>query len=158
MNYKSIFQVLIMTPMLLACVPQSIYYKEGASYPDIDRASTDCQVKAAQSVPVNTQIGTTSTYTTPVQTSCYAGYGGYVSCNSSGGQTYGGDVYSYDANSNLRNRVANQCMQQKGFRLIELPTCTAAKAQAGVSQKLPQLNANSCVTKSTNGGLIVISP
>lgn len=89
---------------------------------------TSCEIEAAQRVPVNTQVGQTPTFVTPMYTTC-----GAYSCYTSGGQVMGGDVYSYDANAELRNRAQNQCMARKGYQLYEANLCKKSQIPEGLS-------------------------
>lgn len=117
---------------LSACVPTSEAYlwKDGATTLQISRQSTECEVASLNKVPASNQVGTTPSYTTPTQTYC-TGYGYSASCTTTGGQTYGGNTYSYDANADLRQRVFNMCMQRNGYRSVTVPTCTADQTKAG---------------------------
>jgi len=120
---------------------------------------TDCAVKAAQSVPVNTAIKTTPRYTTPVSCSSsgsiYGGYSGYSSYGGStyctGGQTYGGQTYSYDANEGLRDTVFNQCLSDKGYQTITspIPVCAPEQIPAGY------VNKNTKILKPVSGACII---
>jgi hypothetical protein len=133
------------TPLLVACVPQQTdyVYKSGASLGTKDRDLVQCSVAAAREVPVNTQIGQTSTYVTPVQTSCYRTYGG-VNCQSTGGDVYGGKIYSYDANSDVRRGFLDQCMASKGYSTATISQCPPnvipenLAAVVGTSVRLPR--------------------
>lgn len=140
---------------LMACNPVELWYKSGADKNKLNSDFVNCRVRATQSVPVNTQVRTTPTYVTPVQTNCYStGYS--VQCNTTGGQVHGGNTYSYDANSALRNDVVAQCMTQQGYQSVALPVCNKSQAKhAKVYKYLPQVSAKSCVTKASTGWLLV---
>jgi hypothetical protein len=145
--------------LLSGCVTDTVWYKEGANPAAVNSAATDCAVEAANRVPQNTQVGVTPTYSTPVQTYCNnTGYG-TVSCTSYGGDVYGGNVYSYDANQGLRNQVMEQCMARRGYALLSLPVCSpdqAAKAKLSAS-RLPAISETSCLVQ-TGSGYVVASP
>jgi hypothetical protein len=117
---------------------------------------TDCQVYAAQTVPANTQVGQNPTYVTPTNTNCYA-IGTSVTCSQTGGNVYGGDVYSYDANAPLRQSVITNCMNKKGYFYISLPECKTDDIKNGLPNYsvLPALAANACVAKSPSGFVFV---
>ncbi len=141
---------------MAACVPTNeVYlYKPGASVARADSDLFDCRINAARMVPTDTQIATTPRYTTPVQTQCYnIGYS--VQCHSTGGQTYGGNTYSYDANQDLRARYLAQCLASKGYSATEIPACDAKKVPAGTlemlrgKQRAPSENA--CYVPITEG-------
>lgn len=81
------------------------------------------------------KVVTTPTYTTPTQTSCYNnGYS--VQCNTTGGQTYGGDTYSFDANKKLRSEFYAQCMIDKGWSVVNVPNCDPKKVPEALKSKL----------------------
>ena len=100
----------------------------------------DCGVKASQAVPTDNRIASTPTYTTPVSCNTYGtvstyggfgSYGGNTYCT--GGQTYGGQTYSYDANAGLRDKVYTQCMAEKGYltTTFPIPYCKPEQVPAG---------------------------
>jgi len=94
--------------------------KPGVTAGRMQSEFTDCEIEAAQRVPQQMAIGTTPTYTTPVQTQC-VNYGYSVSCQTTGGQTYGGNTYSYDANDGLRSKAEAQCLYRRGYRFTTVP-------------------------------------
>jgi hypothetical protein len=116
----------------------------------------ECRVQAAKTVPNNTQIGQNPTYAVPSTTNCY-NLGTVISCSQSGGQVYGGDTYSYDANAGLRSEVTNQCMAKKGYTYIALRSCTSTDMRGGIPSytTVPRLNANACAYKFQNGFIFV---
>jgi len=97
-----------------------VFYNENVTYDDGNQALLDCQVEAAQKVPVSNNIYTTPTWTTPV--SCTVS-SGRTSC--SGGVTYGGNMVTQDLNGGLRDRVIKQCLRDKGYFVGEAPICNA---------------------------------
>ena len=97
-----------------------VMYKEKVSYDDGNQALLDCQVEAAQKVPVSNKIYTSPTWTTPV--SCTVS-SGRTSC--SGGVTYGGNMIAKDMNSGLRDRVTKKCLRDKDYFVGEAPICNA---------------------------------
>lgn len=152
---------LLCAGILCGCEPSSsVYlYKPNTSVARADRDYFDCELAAAQRVPVNTQISTTPTYTTTAYTNCY-GYGYSASCYTSGGQTYGGQTYSYDANTSLRNDFWARCMSDRGYVGVEFPRCSSETRElVGVDTLMATLKApkeNSCVVDVTSniGNLI----
>ena len=130
--------------MLMACEPatERYIYRADTTVSRADRDFFECEVAAARAVPQQTQIATTPRYTTPVQTSCYnIGYS--VQCSSTGGQTFGGQTYSYDANANLRSRYLARCLIDKGYTSADLPKCETSRipsdllGQLGGRQRQP---------------------
>ena len=132
----------------------------------------DCAVKASQAVPTNNRIATTPTYTTPVACNTYGAvstYGGFGSYSGNtyctGGQTYGGQNYSYDANAELRNKVENQCMVEKGYLTtrIPIPYCKQEQIPAGYitsSTILHEPVAGACAIDGTDefDGSVILLP
>lgn len=137
--------ILAFSGILTACVvaQERGYFAYRANTTNATKANDalNCKVEATNKVPANLQLGQTPTYTTPtyitpMTTNCY----GY-SCSTSGGQvmggqTYGGNVYSYDANQDLRAAVAQQCMTNKGYKLIETRLCAANEIPANLSASM----------------------
>lgn len=141
--------------VLSACGSVSLWYKAGTSQVKIDSDLVNCRVRAVQSVPVNTQVGVTPTYVTPVETTCYT-VDNKMQCTTTGGQVRGGNTYTYDANDGLRKDVITQCMQKLGYQSISLPSCSPAQAKLAKTYKLlPEISANTCVTKASTGWLLV---
>jgi len=97
-----------------------VFYNENVTYDDGNQALLDCQVEAAQKVPVSNNIHTTPTWTTPVSCTVFSGR---TSC--SGGVTYGGNMVTQDLNGGLRDRVIKQCLRDKGYFVGEAPICNA---------------------------------
>lgn len=162
---------LLLIATLVSCdtVPtvQQIYWKNGTTSVQRSADFTPCEVEALRQVPAAMAVGQSPTYTlptysTPAYTSCNGaayGYGyGYnyqSNCTTtggsvSGGQTMGGQIYSYDANLGLRQRVGAQCLAQKGWQLVSLPTCTSDQTKQGVLSAtvtpLPPADSVLCVT------------
>ena len=106
----------ILTGCMAALPP--IAYQEGITKKQANNEIVDCSVTAAQKVPVNKGVYTTPSYTTPVR--CLNSFGA-ITC--SGGQTVGGNMVSYDANAQLRERVYVQCMENKGYQFIDYKVC-----------------------------------
>ncbi len=133
--------------------PIEKYYpvKKGVTANSYDNDWLNCEIEAAQRVPQNMTIGTTPVYSTPVQTQCYStGYGG-VSCTQTGGQTYGGHTYSYDANSELRGEAQRQCLTRSGYRSVMIPKCSPNAKVRPVSDKIPPLSAGTCYVADEKG-------
>jgi hypothetical protein len=135
--------------LLAGCTPtaETTYWRDGATGRQWDQAITQCQVQALREVPQSVAVGSTPTYQTPTQTSCYT-IGNTVQCSTTGGQVYGGQVYSYDPNAGLRSRVEAQCMANRGYALVTIPTCTSEQRSAGtlrpLSGRLPPFSSVVC--------------
>ena len=110
-------------------------FKPGVS---VARASSDlfdCELAAAQEVPQSIQVETTPTYTTPVETTCTT-IGNTVTCESTGGDVYGGETYSYDANADLRARYLARCLAGRGYGVASLPPCELSRVPADLLARL----------------------
>jgi hypothetical protein len=142
-----------------ACVatgPVPVVYKPGSTGSQRLVALTNCETEALARVPRAMATEMTPRYTTPSNVQCYD-YGYTVSCQQYGGQTFGGDVYSYDANQELRDRVTAQCLAQKGYQVIELPQCSSEQAKRAISSantKQPTSDQIECVVE---GGYVLRS-
>lgn len=132
-------------------------YKVGGTTASYNRDVTNCEVAAAQKVPAKMITRTTPVYTTPVQTYCNQ-VGSQVICNSVGGQTYGGDVITTDANANLRKRVYSQCMTDKGWAWITVPVCpkgvTINSLRQSANGGFPVWTKATCYIGTPNGSYI----
>lgn len=121
MNIKAMSGTLMLLVLSGCDAPPAPYlYRPNTTVSTKDNDIFQCHLAAAQQVPANTQIGTTPVYSTPITTSCY----GYT-CTTSGGQVYGGNTYSYDANASLRSEFEDRCMATKGYSSTILPSCPA---------------------------------
>lgn len=134
---------------LSGCVNQAIWYKPNVS-PSLNVSDrTDCEVEAAQTVPSNTQVRTTPSFTTPTYVDCYGGF-----CSVTGGDQVGGKTYSVDTNKDLRDRVMRQCMAKRGWQVVTLPYCGAGEQKAYKADparyRVPgKLSAGACVIYDT---------
>jgi len=133
-------------------------------------ALLSCEVSAAKEIPVSNQTSTTPTFRTPTYTtpvSCYTSYGGYTSCSggqTTGGQTFGGNLVTQDANLDLRGRVYEQCLVEKGYKTtpFPIPLCAEEQIPAGyvTSQTILQKPVQgSCVINGANSsGSVILLP
>jgi len=122
---------------LVGCAPatETYHWKDGASLALLDRDQFACRVSGASSIPVDTRLGQTPIMQTPIQTICQPATqaGAPPRCTTTGGEIYGGDVYSYDANAPLRSSYIARCMAQKGYQVAEVATCPANVIPADIS-------------------------
>ncbi|TCM85540.1 hypothetical protein [Rhodovulum steppense] len=128
--------------------------KSGVTAAGRQKDFTNCRIEAAQRVPQHTMTRTTPTYTTPIQTQCY-NYGYTVSCNTTGGQTYGGNTYTYDANLELRAAAEAQCLHRKGYTLTTIPKCPPGEKTKPVREQLYALSRNTCYVADEKGNYAV---
>ncbi len=129
--------------------------KKGVTTDSYDNDWLNCEIEAAQRVPQNTAIETTPVYRTPVQTQCYSTSYGSMNCTQTGGQTYGGDTYSYDANLGLRVEAQKQCMTRSGYRNTTIPKCSPDAQIRKGSATLPPLSAGTCYISDEKGNYSV---
>ena len=166
---------LISVGLLAGCGPQmnDQYMSKERPVSKKQKASDmiSCAVDAAKQVPASTQVGTTPTFTTPVTcntygtVSTYGGFGSFGgSTNCTGGQTFGGQTYSYDANQGLRDTVYTQCMAKKGYSrtAAPIPLCKPEQIPVGYvsdTTKVHEPIEGSCVIEGTNySGSVVLLP
>lgn len=165
MRIPSIIGLAVLVSALVGCAPQTLYdrykagqpiqnfpYKAGANEAEIQRSVTNCQIEAAQRVPQKMVSRTTPSYTTPVQTQCNR-IGTQTFCNSTGGDTYGGQTYTSDANAGLRVQAFAQCMGDKGYRFVNVPVCPEGAEIKGsfLEPRLRKLSVNTCYLITPDG-------
>lgn len=137
--------------------PIEKYYpvKKGVTDEMYENDWLNCKIEAAQRVPQNVVTGVTPVYRTPVQTQCYSTGYGNVNCTQTGGQTYGGDVYSYDANATLRVDATKQCLTRSGYRTAMIPKCSPDAKVRPVGNTMPPLSAGTCYIADADGNYAV---
>lgn len=161
----SILGLAVLVSALVGCAPQTPYdrykagqpiqnfpYKAGTTPAETQRSVTDCQIEAAQRVPQQMVIQTTPSYTTPVQTQCNQ-IGTQTFCNSTGGDAYGGQTYTSDANAGLRVQAFAQCMGDKGYRFMNVPACPMGTTAADLDKSpvLRSFSRNTCYFLTESG-------
>jgi hypothetical protein len=152
---KSSALPLCLALLLGGCISVDHWHKVGTTAQRSDQDFLDCRVRAVNSVPVNTQIRTTPTYTTPGKTKCSTD-GKRTKCETTQPQIHGGETYSFDANADLRRDVLALCMRKKGYQLVSLPQCSRDEARlARPNARTTALQENSCVVETTTGRLVV---
>lgn len=127
--------LIVLALVLQGCVPTEIWLREGISGADRNRIVTNCQVKATQNVPTNTQVG-------------WAPYVG---------------IYSADTNTNLRAQVITQCYADKGLRRVELPICSAEISNAirktrPTGHKRIRVTEQTCYVQMYDGSQYIYTP
>lgn len=152
------FQGLLAATFLVGCVasqPINTAWREGATGPQASSAQTDCMIEAANRVPEAARTYSTPVYRAPSNVQCST-IGNYVNCQEYGGQVYGGQIQTYDANADLRMRATEQCLAKRGFSVVQFPACTAEQAKQGVvrfgNEKLPAASSILC---ATDGGFVL---
>jgi len=146
---------LICVSLLAGCLPVRTFYAEGASFAALERDNTRCDVAALRDAPVATQVHQAPPRFVRRRSCNAAGH-----CKYHGGYWVPGDVYTVDVNADLRRRVKNQCMADRGYRPVEIPACpsgVANAAPAGPSSTLPRLSENSCAIRTEGGGFRIVN-
>jgi len=150
---------LLLLPLLVlvGCVNLNTYCKEGVTFRTLNNDLTNCEVSAVQKVPVKKLIRRTPMYFTPTRTVCEGDV-----CRTYGGELRGGEIYTVDANEDLRKRVKAQCMSNKGYDFVEIPRCTSDQLEGRLVapvERLPRLSGSLCATRLSNGtrGIIDLS-
>lgn len=140
------------TSWFTACVsqPTSIptLWKTGAT--PLERLSDDnaCSLQALSAAPRSLSTTATPVFTTPSNVQCTT-YGSITNCQQYGGQTLGGNQSIVDLNAELRERVYQQCMAEKGYASTNLPVCSSDQRQ------FPIILKTSAVTPSASNVLCV---
>ncbi len=146
---------LILSVCLGGCLPLSTYYKEGATVDRLIRDETTCDVRALRDAPVNNQTRVEPPRYVPERKYCDA----TGKCVVRGGYFVNGATYTVDANAKLRSRVKRLCMQDEGYRPVEIPSCPQSIVKAAPSKStrvLPNLTPNSCVIKRQDGSILIV--
>lgn len=117
--------------------------------------ATLCEVKALKDAPVANQVRQRAPVYFPG--SQYCGGGG---CYYRPGYWVDGGIYTVDVNRDLRIRVQNMCMADKGYQPVSIPRCSAnvaASVPAGRTRTLPPLSASSCAIANDDGSWQIVS-
>lgn len=135
----------------LAGCNYTLYHQVGKSFAERDADVTRCDVIALREAPVETQI----LFTPPRQEQ-------RTICDDAGNcitETYWTkpEPYTVDPNEELRDRVALQCMLDKGYQQISLPSCEDGQALS-VPAKMTNITRNSCVVRVKGGALRIANP
>lgn len=126
----------------------------GVTAARLQNDTTDCQIEAAQRVPPQILTTTTPTRSSPTETQCVT-KGNTVTCTTTGGEIYGGETYSYDANESLRARAEAQCLSGRGYKLATIPKCPEAYATRPVHSQFYPLSAATCYLPGAGGSYAV---
>ena len=138
-----------------ACAPVELWYRPGVTQTRADRDLTDCEVAALAKVPVSTQIRRSPSYYLPPRRVCDT----KGNCVLRPGRFVRGNVYSYDANAGLRQRVVAQCMADRGYRPVAVRRCEAGEVPARLrgDAVLPVPGPEACAVR-TRGGWVLVGP
>lgn len=139
---------------LAACGPVSTYYQPGVTQDVLRADGLDCEVASLRAAPVANEIRQRPPVFVPPTQRCDA-----TGCYVTPGYWVDGRIYTVDVNADLRARLTDQCMLERGYQPVRIPQCSANVAKAAPapeSQRLPQLTDNSCAIRHPDGSLQVV--
>ncbi|SDX63437.1 hypothetical protein [Roseicitreum antarcticum] len=146
---------------LSSCGPRTIdyAYRADTTLAQHDRDSLQCEVEATQRIVPNIQTRRTPVIYTPVQTTCQQ-IGTQTQCTTTGGEWQGGDAYSVDVNEDLRGEVQVQCMRDRGYQIVPLPSCPSRavtdEARTRLTDRLFAPVPDACAVQITQRGSNVL--
>jgi len=119
------FVVIGVLSILIGCAPQTgvLLYKPGVNLATKQSDLDDCRIVSMKEVPQNLQTSVSPGFSNPGTVMCNS-YGTFTSCNTVGAYNIPPTVTTVDANSGLRSRILNRCLNAKGYQLYERPYCT----------------------------------
>ena len=144
----------ILAGILLGCGPAEVYYKDATSFASLEQDLLACDVQALKEAPVANEIRQGPPIFYPGRRICKDG-----SCYHTGGYWREGRIYTVDTNAALRSRIAQSCMLQKNYSLIEAQRCppgTVRPPKDALRQLLPPGPQNCAI--SVKGGPVVLRP
>lgn len=134
---------------LTSCVPLDTYYKAGTSVSRMERDLTTCDVRALRDAPVATQLQRGAPIFVPPERFCDSN----GNCRVYPGYWEPGPLYTVDVNADLRARVQMQCMMDRGYVEVSLPSCPSKVANATPPARttvFPKLTENACVIRNSD--------
>ncbi|SFT50098.1 hypothetical protein SAMN05216236_102223 [Sedimentitalea nanhaiensis] len=153
---RAIFRIIVAGLALGACGPLSLYYRPGVSVSRMETDTTQCEVAALRDAPVANQIRQSPPIYFPGGRYCTGG-----GCYAAPGYWAGGGVYTVDLNSDLRQRVLDMCMAEKGYQPVSVPRCPEAVARQvppAATRTMPVLTQGSCAVANKNGTWQIVTP
>lgn len=148
--------ILTVLSLISGCAPLETYYRAGATVEALKSDGLACEVQALKDAPVANQTRITPPRYIPARRVCDSA----GTCTTRGGFWLDGDVYTVDANADLRQRIERQCMARRGYSPAEIPQCppdVARKAPPGVTRVLPPLSEASCVIRNEDGTIQIVT-
>lgn len=134
--------------VLCGCAPPPVFYRAGATPAQMQSDLLRCEVSALEAVPIATVLRRDPPEYIP----------GAVVCDSSGtcvqqaGFYIPGAIFTEDANTALRAKVTQDCMERRGYGLIALRRCAgAAPVPLPADGVLPALSPQSCLIPQPGG-------
>ena len=154
---RPVFRVCIVVAALSACAPLSIYYKPGVSVSRLNTDRTECEVAALRDAPVSNQIRQNPPVYVPGDLVCDAA----GNCLRRAGYWVSGGLYTVDVNADLRGRVKDICMAQRGYQPVSIPLCSDSVKRAAAPRatvQLPELSEASCAIRYDDGSWQIVNP
>lgn len=134
----------LLTLCLLSGCVKEIYYREGATTAEVDRARDACAVEAYRSAPVLHRTRIIPGPLIPPRKVCDAS-GACVIYPATQGLP---EIERYDANVEKRAVLTRSCLAERGYARVSLPYCDASAKSSvpvGVTRTLPRLTEQSCI-------------
>lgn len=153
---KLLFRIIVAGLALGACGPLTLYYRPGVSVSRMQTDTTRCEVAALKDAPVANQIRQRPPIYFPGQQYC-----GPKGCVYRPGYWVDGGYYTVDVNRDLRSRVLDLCMAEKGYQPVSVPRCSPAVTAAAPqipTRTLPALAENSCSIQYDDGTWQIVTP
>lgn len=146
------FTALTSLCLLAACAPVETFYKPGAEVARLQQDQLGCETRALRDAPVANQVRQDPpVYVPPRRTCDSAG-----NCTSYGGYWRAGQIYSVDVNRDLRGRLLQACMAERGYTRVQIPRCEAGLGASGQMRVLPELTAQSCAIVGGDGRFVIV--
>ncbi|WP_299559290.1 hypothetical protein [uncultured Sulfitobacter sp.] len=150
------YRLVWLFPLLFACAPLQTNYKPGVSVAQLNRDQTECDVRAERKVPSRVQIRRLPPEYIPGREVCRKN----GKCRVIAGYWIPGETVAFDPTENLRARVGQQCMAERGYAPVSIPQCSdavRAAAPARVTTRLPRLTDSSCVIRNSDGSFQIVN-
>lgn len=153
---KTFVKIIVGGLALAACGPLSIYYRPGVSVARMQTDQINCEVRALKDAPVANQIRQRPPIYFPGTRYCNAGR-----CYVTAGYWASGGIYTVDVNADLRGRVQDQCMAQKGYQPVSVPRCSSSVSNVAPPRQtktLPKLTESACAIRYEDGSWQIVNP
>lgn len=153
---KTTIRIFVAGLALAACGPLTLYYRPGVSVTRMQTDTTRCEVSALKDAPVANKIRQRPPIYFPGAQYCTG-----AGCYYRPGYWVDGGYYTVDVNRDLRNRVMDLCMAQKGYQPASVPRCSPAVVSAAPqaqTRTLPTLAENSCSILYDDGSWQIVTP
>lgn len=142
---------------VLSGCTQQIYYRQGASIPEIQNARDSCALLSQDAAPYRPVTRIVPGRIIPERKVCDAG----GSCRIIPAQQSFPEFETIDGNAEKRVLIARNCMAQQGFQQVSLPRCDTAVRQSvpvGVTRTLPRISETSCIISRGSGAYQIVTP